>query len=131
MAFACFRCNSHKGPNLSGVDPSTGQLERLFHPRHATTNGRSIFDGGEPFSSAPHRWAAPPSPFSISTGPMPSYCARLCWWRVLSFEAAQFILRTASLVNSGGEFKAAPSPPSPRHRESPHGTRPVHQHHGR
>lgn len=33
LAFACFRCNSHKGPNLSGVDPATGSLERLFNPR--------------------------------------------------------------------------------------------------
>jgi len=33
LAFACFRCNSHKGPNLSGIDPTTGKAERLFHPR--------------------------------------------------------------------------------------------------
>lgn len=33
LALACYRCNSHKGPNLSGVDPVTGKVERLFHPR--------------------------------------------------------------------------------------------------
>jgi 5-methylcytosine-specific restriction endonuclease McrA len=33
LAFACFRCNSHKGPNLSGTDPDSGELTRLFHPR--------------------------------------------------------------------------------------------------
>ena len=33
LALACFRCNSHKGPNLSGVDPASGQVARLFHPR--------------------------------------------------------------------------------------------------
>ena len=33
LALACFRCNSHKGPNLSGVDPESGQVVRLFHPR--------------------------------------------------------------------------------------------------
>lgn len=33
LALACFRCNSHKGPNLSGVDPDTGRVERLFHPQ--------------------------------------------------------------------------------------------------
>ena len=33
LALACFRCNSHKGPNLSGSDPQTGKMERLFHPR--------------------------------------------------------------------------------------------------
>jgi 5-methylcytosine-specific restriction endonuclease McrA len=33
LALACHRCNLHKGPNLSGVDPSTGRVENLFHPR--------------------------------------------------------------------------------------------------
>lgn len=32
-AVACRRCNLHKGPNLSGLDPLTGGLTRLFHPR--------------------------------------------------------------------------------------------------
>ena len=26
-------CNAHKGPNLSGLDPESGALVRLFHPR--------------------------------------------------------------------------------------------------
>jgi hypothetical protein len=33
LALACHRCNLHKGPNLTGVDPQTGQVTRLFHPR--------------------------------------------------------------------------------------------------
>lgn len=33
LAFACFYCNSYKGPNLSGIDPVTGEMARLFHPR--------------------------------------------------------------------------------------------------
>jgi hypothetical protein len=33
LALACHRCNSHKGPNLTGIDPSTGDLVPLFHPR--------------------------------------------------------------------------------------------------
>ena len=33
LALACFACNNHKGPNLSGVDAQTGQTTRLFHPR--------------------------------------------------------------------------------------------------
>lgn len=33
LALACFRCNSHKGPNLSGLDPQTGKINRLYHPR--------------------------------------------------------------------------------------------------
>src|SRR5207245_10285900 len=33
LALACWPCNKHKGPNLSGIDPLTGKLTRLFHPR--------------------------------------------------------------------------------------------------
>ena len=33
LALACFPCNNHKGPNLSGRDPLTGQVMRLFDPR--------------------------------------------------------------------------------------------------
>jgi len=34
LALACIDCNLHKGPNLTGVDPATGQTTRLFDPRH-------------------------------------------------------------------------------------------------
>ncbi len=33
LALACPRCNAHKGPNLSALDPDTGNLVRLFNPR--------------------------------------------------------------------------------------------------
>jgi hypothetical protein len=33
LALACHHCNFHKGTNLSGIDPQTGELTRLFHPR--------------------------------------------------------------------------------------------------
>jgi len=33
LALACHRCNLHKGPNLTGMDPVTGEVARLFHPR--------------------------------------------------------------------------------------------------
>jgi hypothetical protein len=33
LALACMKCNFHKGTNLSGIDPVTGNLVRLFHPR--------------------------------------------------------------------------------------------------
>jgi hypothetical protein len=33
LAFACQHCNLHKGPNIAGVDPETGQIARLYHPR--------------------------------------------------------------------------------------------------
>lgn len=33
LALACSHGNLHKGPNLSGIDPVTGKIVRLFHPR--------------------------------------------------------------------------------------------------
>lgn len=33
LALACFACNNHKGTNLSGLDPETSEMTRLFHPR--------------------------------------------------------------------------------------------------
>ncbi len=33
LALACFACNNHKGPNLSGIDQDSGEMMRLFNPR--------------------------------------------------------------------------------------------------
>ena len=33
LALACVACNLYKGSNLSGLDPETGALTPLFHPR--------------------------------------------------------------------------------------------------
>jgi len=33
LALACIDCNLHKGTNLTGIDPHTGKLTELFHPR--------------------------------------------------------------------------------------------------
>jgi HNH endonuclease len=33
LAVACGHRNSHKGPNIAAIDPLTGRLTRLFHPR--------------------------------------------------------------------------------------------------
>jgi hypothetical protein len=34
LALACVDCNLHKGSNVAGYDPETGQLTPLFDPRH-------------------------------------------------------------------------------------------------
>lgn len=34
LALACHRCNLHKEPNLTGVDPLSGEIVLLFHPRY-------------------------------------------------------------------------------------------------
>lgn len=33
LALACDRCNLHKGPNLTGIDPESNGIVPLFHPR--------------------------------------------------------------------------------------------------
>lgn len=33
LAFACFRCNRNKGPNVGSFDPVTGLLTPFFNPR--------------------------------------------------------------------------------------------------
>jgi hypothetical protein len=33
LAVSCFYCNSFKGPNIAGIDPESGEIVRLFHPR--------------------------------------------------------------------------------------------------
>ena len=33
LAWACFSCNLRKGPNIAGIDPTSRELTRIFHPR--------------------------------------------------------------------------------------------------
>jgi hypothetical protein len=33
LAWACFHCNRFKGSDIASLDPSSGELTRLFHPR--------------------------------------------------------------------------------------------------
>ena len=33
LAFSCPHDNFHKGPNITGLDPQTGRVTRLFNPR--------------------------------------------------------------------------------------------------
>jgi hypothetical protein len=34
LALACHHCNFHKGPNLTGIDPESGNISPLYHPRN-------------------------------------------------------------------------------------------------
>jgi hypothetical protein len=45
LALACDRCNLHKGPNIAGLDPDTGQLTRLFNPRTDTWDDHFAWSG--------------------------------------------------------------------------------------
>jgi hypothetical protein len=46
LALSCFHCNSHKGPNLSGIDPKSRRIIRLFHPRRHKWNWHFHWQGG-------------------------------------------------------------------------------------
>jgi hypothetical protein len=45
LALACHWCNLHKGPNLSGIDPQSGRLVPLFHPRRQRWGRHFRWDG--------------------------------------------------------------------------------------
>lgn len=45
LALSCDRCNLHKGPNLSGIDPANGEIVALFNPREQTWEDHFQFDG--------------------------------------------------------------------------------------
>jgi hypothetical protein len=45
LALACHRCNLHKGPNLTGIDPQTGEAAPLFHPRRDLWFEHFVFTG--------------------------------------------------------------------------------------
>ena len=45
LALACHHCNERKGTNLSGIDPETGRVVRLFDPRRQRWSGHFRFDG--------------------------------------------------------------------------------------
>ncbi len=49
LALACHQCNLHKGTNLTGLDPDTNVVTRLFDPRRAPWEEHFTWDG--PFIS--------------------------------------------------------------------------------
>jgi hypothetical protein len=45
VALSCLHCNSHKGPNIAGIDPKTRRLTQLFHPRRHKWDRHFRWDG--------------------------------------------------------------------------------------
>jgi hypothetical protein len=45
LALACHQDNLHKGPNLTGIDPKTNKLTRLFNPRRHKWSRHFCWDG--------------------------------------------------------------------------------------
>jgi HNH endonuclease len=45
LALACLRCNLSKGPNLTGLDPASGQVTSLFDPRKQEWQEHFLWNG--------------------------------------------------------------------------------------
>jgi hypothetical protein len=45
LAFACHQDNLRKGPNLTGIDPATKKLTKLFNPRRHKWTYHFRWDG--------------------------------------------------------------------------------------
>jgi hypothetical protein len=45
LALCCLNDNLRKGPNIAGIDPATGLLTRLFHPRQDVWDDHFAWDG--------------------------------------------------------------------------------------
>ncbi len=45
LALACIDCNLHKGANLTGIDPRSGSITPLFHPREQSWHDHFRWEG--------------------------------------------------------------------------------------
>jgi HNH endonuclease len=45
LAFACWRCNRHKGSDLTSFDPETRQLSPLYNPRTQVWSEHFAYEG--------------------------------------------------------------------------------------
>jgi hypothetical protein len=45
LALSCHRCNLHKGTDLTGIDPLSGRLTKLFNPRRNAWQRHFRWDG--------------------------------------------------------------------------------------
>lgn len=45
LALCCLECNLRKGPNLTSIDPQSGQVALLFHPRRDVWNEHFVWKG--------------------------------------------------------------------------------------
>lgn len=45
LAWSCLHCNKRKGPNIAGIDPESGELGPLFHPRRQVWRRHFFWDG--------------------------------------------------------------------------------------
>jgi hypothetical protein len=46
LAWSCLLCNVNKGPNLASIDPRSGKVAKLFHPRRNRWRSHFRFSEG-------------------------------------------------------------------------------------
>lgn len=80
LCIACERCNLFKGTDLTGIDPESGRIERLFHPREQVWAEHFALEGA----------------FIVGLTP----CGRVTV-RVLSMNAGQRLQLRSALVARG------------------------------
>jgi hypothetical protein len=51
LALCCTLCNKYKGTDLASIDPETGEMQRLFHPRRDRWLEHFQFQAGESYRS--------------------------------------------------------------------------------
>jgi hypothetical protein len=93
IAYACFRCNRFKGPNIATRDPQTDDLVALFNPRSERWNAHFALADAE---------IVPLTPVGRGTA------------FLLRFNDEQRVLLRAELLRQGRY-----SPPSPPDEPSP------------
>lgn len=45
LCLSCYHCKAHKGSDLASIDPQTGKLSPLFHPRRQRWKAHFRWDG--------------------------------------------------------------------------------------
>jgi hypothetical protein len=53
LALACSLCNKHKGSDVASVDPTTGEIVRLYHPRRDRWADHFVLNDGEIVGQTP------------------------------------------------------------------------------
>lgn len=53
LAFACCYCNRYKGPNLTSIDPESGRIVPLFHPRQHVWEAHFQWEGSRLAAKTP------------------------------------------------------------------------------
>jgi hypothetical protein len=95
LAWACPRCNERKGTNLSGVDPDTNRVVRVFNPRRDVWKRHFAWDGLRIRGLTATGRARPPGSWN-SMPRSDSSCGKVCECWACSERAARRVNQAAA-----------------------------------